>query len=112
MNPKSHHIQIVHRMVSFTLAERAARWKEVGKQQHREEKEKQSADQGTRPTVAVVDPKCRKGPISYAVDRVEKLIVNLMYDSSSPLHYLSGNFAPVLAETPPTTTSLSEDISL
>ena len=32
-----------------------------------------------------------------------KLIVKLMYDSSLPHHYLSGNFAPVREETPPTT---------
>ncbi|PRQ54664.1 putative carotenoid oxygenase [Rosa chinensis] len=33
---------------------------------------------------------------------VEKLIVKLMYDSSQPHHYLAGNFAPVIEETPPT----------
>lgn len=51
--------------------------------------------------VVVVDPKPSKGFTSKAVDWLEKLIVKLMYDSSQPLHYLSGNFAPVRDETPP-----------
>lgn len=51
--------------------------------------------------VVVVDPKPSKGFTSKAVDWLEKLIVKLMHDSSQPLHYLSGNFAPVRDETPP-----------
>ncbi|XP_034703035.1 carotenoid 9,10(9',10')-cleavage dioxygenase 1-like [Vitis riparia] len=51
--------------------------------------------------VVAVDPKPSKGFTSKAVDWLEKLIVKLMYDSSQPLHYLSGNFAPVRDETPP-----------
>ncbi|KAI8548101.1 hypothetical protein RHMOL_Rhmol07G0246100 [Rhododendron molle] len=44
--------------------------------------------------VVVVNPKPKKGLTSKAVDWLEKLIVKLMYDSSQPHHYLSGNFAP------------------
>ncbi|KAF7138094.1 hypothetical protein RHSIM_Rhsim07G0189000 [Rhododendron simsii] len=51
--------------------------------------------------VVVVNPKPNKGLTSKAVDWLEKLIVKLMYDSSQPHHYLSGNFAPVRDETPP-----------
>lgn len=51
--------------------------------------------------VVVVDPKPSKGFTSKAVDWLEKLVVKLMFDSSRPLHYLSGNFAPVPDETPP-----------
>lgn len=50
----------------------------------------------------VVNPKPKKGVTSKIVDLIEKLIVKLMYDSSKPQqHYLSGNFAPVSYETPP-----------
>lgn len=51
--------------------------------------------------VVVVNPKPSKGITSKAIDWLEKLIVKLMYDSSQPHHYLSGNFAPVIDETPP-----------
>uniref|UniRef100_A0A803NDM1 carotenoid 9,10-dioxygenase n=1 Tax=Chenopodium quinoa TaxID=63459 RepID=A0A803NDM1_CHEQI len=51
--------------------------------------------------VVQVDPKPSKGFTSKAIDLLEKLIVKLMYDSTKPLHYLYGNFAPVLQETPP-----------
>ncbi|KAK2992345.1 hypothetical protein RJ640_015433 [Escallonia rubra] len=51
--------------------------------------------------VVVVNPKPNKGITSKAIDFLEKLIVKLMHDSSKPLHYLYGNFAPVRAETPP-----------
>lgn len=50
--------------------------------------------------IVVVNPKPSKGFTSTAIDWVEKLVVKLMYDTSKPLHYLSGNFAPV-DETPP-----------
>ncbi|KAJ4970518.1 hypothetical protein NE237_003617 [Protea cynaroides] len=63
-----------------------------------EKKEKQSRDDGG---IVVVDPKPSKGIASRFVDLVERLIVKLMYDSSQPQHYLSGNFAPVSKETPP-----------
>ncbi|KAI4383001.1 hypothetical protein MLD38_008887 [Melastoma candidum] len=48
-----------------------------------------------------VEPKPRKGFSSRVVDFLERLLVKLMYDSSLPLHYLQGNFAPVPDETPP-----------
>ncbi|KAM7512334.1 hypothetical protein LguiB_011209 [Lonicera macranthoides] len=51
--------------------------------------------------VVLVNPKPSKGIASKAIDWLEKLIVKLMFDSSQPLHYLSGNFAPVIHETPP-----------
>ncbi|KAK4591667.1 hypothetical protein RGQ29_016199 [Quercus rubra] len=53
--------------------------------------------------IVVVDPKPNNGLTSKVIDFVEKLIVKLMYDSSLPHHYLSGNFAPVREGTPPTT---------
>ncbi|KAF7137651.1 hypothetical protein RHSIM_Rhsim07G0056200 [Rhododendron simsii] len=64
----------------------------------RKEEEKERVDGG----VVVVKPKPNKGITSIAIDWLEKLIVKLMYDSSSsqPHQYLSGNFAPV-SETPP-----------
>ncbi|KAF3437909.1 hypothetical protein FNV43_RR20665 [Rhamnella rubrinervis] len=52
--------------------------------------------------IVTVNPKPNKGLASKFVDWFEKLIVKLMYDSSQPLHYLSGNFAPIPHETPPT----------
>ncbi|XP_052193271.1 carotenoid 9,10(9',10')-cleavage dioxygenase 1-like isoform X2 [Diospyros lotus] len=51
--------------------------------------------------VVVVNPKPNKGFSSKAIDWLEKIIVKLGYDSSRPHHYLSGNFAPVVDETPP-----------
>ncbi|KAJ8638020.1 hypothetical protein MRB53_012287 [Persea americana] len=51
--------------------------------------------------IVIVDPKPSKGIVSRMVDAVEKLIVWSMYDSSKPQHYLSGNFAPAVEETPP-----------
>ena len=51
--------------------------------------------------VVVVDPKPSKGFTSKVVDWLENLMVKLMFDSSQPQHYLSGNFAPVRDETPP-----------
>ncbi|GAB2289035.1 Dixin [Dionaea muscipula] len=51
--------------------------------------------------IVVVNPKPSKGLTSKAIDFLEKLIVKLMHDSSQPQHYLSGNFAPVVDETPP-----------
>ncbi|KAI3861107.1 hypothetical protein MKW92_043811 [Papaver armeniacum] len=51
--------------------------------------------------ILLVDPRPNKGIASKFVDVVEKLIVKLMYDSKQTHHYLTGNFAPVLEETPP-----------
>ncbi|KAK4738236.1 hypothetical protein R3W88_001933 [Solanum pinnatisectum] len=50
--------------------------------------------------VVVVNPKPRKGLTAKAIDLLEWGIVKLMHDSSKPLHYLQGNFAPT-DETPP-----------
>ncbi|XP_031273702.1 carotenoid 9,10(9',10')-cleavage dioxygenase 1-like [Pistacia vera] len=50
-----------------------------------------------------VNPKPHKGLASKAIDFLETVIVKFMYNNSSlPLYYLSGNFAPVPYETPPT----------
>ncbi|EEF44631.1 9-cis-epoxycarotenoid dioxygenase, putative [Ricinus communis] len=54
------------------------------------------------PPIVEVNPSPRKGLTSKVIDFLEKLIVKLMHDPSQPLHYLSGNFAPV-DETPPVT---------
>ncbi|EHA8588346.1 putative Carotenoid 9,10(9',10')-cleavage dioxygenase [Cocos nucifera] len=51
--------------------------------------------------IVAVNPKPGKGLVSKAVDLIERAIVYLMHDSSKPLYYLSGNFAPVRDETPP-----------
>ncbi|KAB1224822.1 Carotenoid 9,10(9',10')-cleavage dioxygenase 1 [Morella rubra] len=56
--------------------------------------------------MVVVEPNPRKGLTSKVIDFVEKLIVEFTYDSSRPgrhQYYLSGNFAPVTDEIPPTT---------
>ncbi|KAF3643252.1 hypothetical protein FXO38_20706, partial [Capsicum annuum] len=50
--------------------------------------------------VVLVNPKPRKGFSAKALDLLEKGIVKLVHDSSKPLHYLQGNFAPT-DETPP-----------
>ncbi|KAI5341853.1 PREDICTED: carotenoid [Prunus dulcis] len=52
--------------------------------------------------IVVPNPKPNKGFASKVLDLIENLIVKLMYDPSQPHHYLAGNFAPVLDETPPT----------
>ena len=67
-----------------------------------EEKQKHSGG-GAGGGIVAVDPKPNNGLTSKVIDFVEKLIVKLLYDSSLPHHYLSGNFAPVREETPPTT---------
>ncbi|XP_031396017.1 carotenoid 9,10(9',10')-cleavage dioxygenase-like isoform X2 [Punica granatum] len=101
MNSKSHSMSIVQRKAFSSLIGRAAFEVEAIKEE--EEKIKPSLTSRARPRIVVVDPKCGKGPILEAVDRLEKLVVKLMYDTSRPQHYLSGNFAPVEVETPPTT---------
>ncbi|KAJ3673009.1 hypothetical protein LUZ60_006383 [Juncus effusus] len=50
--------------------------------------------------VVTVEPKPSKGVSSWLVDLVEKTLVWMMHDKSKPLHFLSGNYAPV-EETPP-----------
>ena len=52
--------------------------------------------------IVMVNPKPNKGLASKFVDWFEELIVKLMFDSSQPPHTLSGNFAPIPHETPPT----------
>ncbi|KZV27537.1 carotenoid 9,10(9',10')-cleavage dioxygenase 1-like [Dorcoceras hygrometricum] len=52
--------------------------------------------------LVVVKPKPEKGFTSTVIDWFEWAFVKLMYDPKQPLHYLSGNFAPV-DETPPYT---------
>ncbi|EXB32777.1 hypothetical protein L484_012507 [Morus notabilis] len=52
--------------------------------------------------IVTVNPKPNKGLTSKLIDLFEKLVVKLGYDSSQIHHYLSGNFAPVPDETPPT----------
>ena len=67
------------------------------------EAEKRSYDHGgAAKGIVLVNPKPNKGLSSKVVDWFEKLIVKFMYDTSQPQHYLSGNFAPVHDETPPT----------
>jgi len=51
--------------------------------------------------IVEVNPEPQKGLTSKLLDYLEKLIVNLMHDTSQSHHYLSGNFAPVLDETAP-----------
>ncbi|KAJ8441067.1 hypothetical protein Cgig2_020358 [Carnegiea gigantea] len=53
--------------------------------------------------IVEVNPKPSKGLISTAIDLLEKVVVKVMYDSSQTHHWLSGNFAPVPHETPPST---------
>lgn len=66
-----------------------------------EVEKKQGNSGGAGVPIVEVKPKPRKGLASKFVDLLEKLIVKLMFDASKPLHYLSGNFAPVTDETPP-----------
>ncbi|GMN53614.1 hypothetical protein TIFTF001_022748 [Ficus carica] len=52
--------------------------------------------------IVAVNPKPSKGFTSNLIDWVENLVVKFMYNSSHSHHYLSGDFAPVRLETPPT----------
>ncbi|KAK4798808.1 hypothetical protein SAY86_031134 [Trapa natans] len=99
----------------FALKDRGAEaattsQKEEGDEEEKEakmkKKKKKASSKGeASQSVVVVDPKSSKGPISYAIDFLEELMVKLMYDSDTAcsLYFLSGNFAPVPVETPPTT---------
>ena len=51
--------------------------------------------------VVVLAPRPSKGVASWAVDPLERLVIHLGHDNAKPLHWLSGNFAPVRDETPP-----------
>nr|AMJ39497.1 carotene cleavage dioxygenase 1 copy 3 [Bixa orellana] len=66
------------------------------------EEGKQAYGGGARKGLVEINPKPQKGLASRAIDWLEKLIVKLMYDSSHPLYYLTGNYAPLPRETPPT----------
>lgn len=50
--------------------------------------------------VLLVKPKPQNGVIAKAIDWLEWGIIKLMYDSTKPLPFLQGNFAPT-HETPP-----------
>lgn len=52
-------------------------------------------------SIISVHPRPSKGFSSKLLDLLERLVVKLMHDASLPLHYLSGNFAPIRDETPP-----------
>ncbi|KAJ4890653.1 hypothetical protein Rs2_30401 [Raphanus sativus] len=52
-------------------------------------------------SILSVDPKPSKGFSSKLIDLLEALVVKFMHDTSLPLNYLSGNFAPLRDETPP-----------
>nr|CAD1837664.1 unnamed protein product [Ananas comosus var. bracteatus] len=69
---------------------------EKTKKKHGSEEEEER-----RNGIVEVRPRARKGVASWVVDMVERVLVLLMHDSKKPLHYLSGNFAPVPHETPP-----------
>ncbi|XP_020580149.1 carotenoid 9,10(9',10')-cleavage dioxygenase 1-like [Phalaenopsis equestris] len=71
------------------------------KQRLTAEGEEAADGKSSRNLVVAVQPKPKKGLVSSAVDFLERFIVYLMHDSSKPLLYLSGNFAPVRDETPP-----------
>ncbi len=74
-----------------------------------EEKQRYGGGAGVGNGIVAVEPKPRKGLSSKVIDLVEKMVVKLMhgYHASLPhQHYLSGTFAPVSGETPPTTNLL------
>ncbi|CAM0948511.1 unnamed protein product [Alopecurus aequalis] len=60
-----------------------------------------AAAEDIRKGVVVPEPRPSKGVASWAVDLLERLAVRLGHDTAKPLHWLSGNFAPVRDETPP-----------
>ncbi|KAF9592767.1 hypothetical protein IFM89_017337 [Coptis chinensis] len=66
-----------------------------------EDKESSIPENGITGGLVKIDPKPQKGISSWFLDLVEKLIVKFMYDASKPHHWLAGNFAPVIDETPP-----------
>ncbi|NP_001306785.1 carotenoid 9,10(9',10')-cleavage dioxygenase 1-like [Nicotiana tomentosiformis] len=51
--------------------------------------------------VVVVDPKPQNGLTAKAIDLLERVMAKLMHDSSKPLPFLQGNYAPTDDETPP-----------
>ncbi|XP_044491231.1 carotenoid 9,10(9',10')-cleavage dioxygenase 1-like [Mangifera indica] len=67
-----------------------------------QKREKMANDGVADGGIVAVNPKPHKGLTSKMIDFVERMIVKFMHDSNQPQHYLSGNFAPVTEETPPT----------
>ncbi|KAG0460145.1 hypothetical protein HPP92_023273 [Vanilla planifolia] len=63
--------------------------------------EEEAERKSLRKELVAVQPRPKKGLVSSAVDLLERFIFYIMHDSSKPLHYLSGNFAPIRDETPP-----------
>lgn len=62
--------------------------------------QKEEEFERTQGGLVVVKPKPSKGLTSKAIDWLEWAFMKMMHDPKQPLHYLSGNFAPV-DETPP-----------
>lgn len=85
----------------FSLSLRVVQDRDVGETLQDEETNLNSGG-GSR-GIVLVNPKPQRGLVAKAIDLLEETIVKFMYDSSRPLHYLSGNFAPVTYESPPTT---------
>ncbi|ERN00917.1 hypothetical protein AMTR_s00103p00163140, partial [Amborella trichopoda] len=65
--------------------------------------QKMAEEKKTGGGVVKVEPNPKNGVISKILDSIERVVVWAVYDSSTPSHYLSGNFAPVPEETPPCT---------
>ncbi|XP_006664795.2 carotenoid 9,10(9',10')-cleavage dioxygenase [Oryza brachyantha] len=61
----------------------------------------QEQDEAGGVVVAEPQPQPRRGLASWALDLLERVAVRLGHDASKPLHWLSGNFAPIRDETPP-----------
>eukprot|EP00249_Psilotum_nudum_P015146 c25188_g1_i1 orf=415-2046(-) len=59
------------------------------------------AKDGIPAEVSTVNPSPKDGIAARIIDVIEKAVVWMLYDSSVPLHFLSGNFAPAPAETEP-----------
>nr|VDC63388.1 unnamed protein product [Brassica rapa] len=98
-NPYPHNNISNHRPWALQHFSRSLRWRRsllnsVSDQTFMEEK---LGDDG----ILSVNPKPSKGFSSKLIDLLESLLVKLMHDTSLPLNYLSGNFAPLRDETPP-----------
>uniref|UniRef100_M4CUD1 Uncharacterized protein n=1 Tax=Brassica campestris TaxID=3711 RepID=M4CUD1_BRACM len=98
-NPYPHNNLSNHRPWALQHFSRSLRWRRsllnsVSDQTFMEEK---LGDDG----ILSVNPKPSKGFSSKLIDLLESLLVKLMHDTSLPLNYLSGNFAPLRDETPP-----------
>lgn len=58
-------------------------------------------EDGNHNGIVKVDPKPNKGWMATMVDMVEKVLVRFMFDPTISNHFLTGPFAPVKDETPP-----------